>query len=379
MGIGNKGDKIRRIWEPTYVIVYKEVKEKSPTGSETNDSSSSNLHHCSMDEGLQLLRQLFIVTTKKDNVHIEAFNSKRITNKLVQQIQDSPVLASNALPDWCHELTSSCPMVFPFETRLLYFQCTAFGASRSIVWLQNQRDQNLERARGSLRRDEVHEFRVGRIKHERVKVPRGDQLLEWAMQVMKTHAERKAILEVEFIDEEGTGLGPTLEFFALVAAELQRKDLAIWLCDDDLLSHEEECGVISDAKKPPGYYVTRASGLFPAPLPQDSEICAKASKIFWFLGVFLAKTLQDNRLVDLPLSNPLLKLICQGEISRQVKKQSDELMVSSMISVLSEESTDLDSSGGSTFTEDSWYSDILSIDDLVEIDPDRGQFLLKLQ
>ena len=92
---------------------------------------------------------------------------------------------------------------------------------RSIVWLQNQRDQNLERARGSLRRDEVHEFRVGRIKHERVKVPRGEQLLDWAIQVMKTHAERKAILEVEFIDEEGTGLGPTLEFFALVAAELQ--------------------------------------------------------------------------------------------------------------------------------------------------------------
>jgi E3 ubiquitin-protein ligase HECTD1 len=36
---------------------------------------------------------------------------------------------------------------------------------------------------------------------------------------------------VEFIDEEGTGLGPglgpTLEFFALVAAELQRKDLCM--------------------------------------------------------------------------------------------------------------------------------------------------------
>lgn len=33
---------------------------------------------------------------------------------------------------------------------------------------------------------------------------------------MKIHADRKSILEVEFIDEEGTGLGPTLEFFALV-------------------------------------------------------------------------------------------------------------------------------------------------------------------
>lgn len=32
-------------------------------------------------------------------------------------------------------------------------------------------------------------------------------------------------LQVEFQGEEGTGLGPTLEFYALVAAELQRKDL----------------------------------------------------------------------------------------------------------------------------------------------------------
>ena len=82
------------------------------------------------------------------------------------------------MPDWCQELTFSCPMLFPFETRLLYFQCTAFGASRSIVWLQNQRDANAERARAGARglsrglggADDLHEFRVGRIKHERVKV-----------------------------------------------------------------------------------------------------------------------------------------------------------------------------------------------------------------
>lgn len=111
---------------------------------------------------------------------------------------------------------------------------------RSIVWLQTQRDVTLERQRApglSPRRDDPHEFRVGRLKHERVKVPRGDQLLEWAMQVMKIHAERKSILEVEFQGEEGTGLGPTLEFYALVAAELQRKDLALWLCDDDETTH----------------------------------------------------------------------------------------------------------------------------------------------
>ena len=37
------------------------------------------------------------------------------------------------------------------------------------------------------------------------------------------------VVKVEFLEEEGTGLGPTLEFFALVAAELQRSDLGMWL------------------------------------------------------------------------------------------------------------------------------------------------------
>jgi E3 ubiquitin-protein ligase HECTD1 len=49
---------------------------------------------------------------------------------------------------------------------------------------------------------------------------------------MNIHASRKSVLEIEFQGEDGTGLGPTLEFYALVAAELQRKELAMWLCDD---------------------------------------------------------------------------------------------------------------------------------------------------
>lgn len=57
----------------------------------------------------------------------------------------------------------------------------------------------------SPRRDDPHEYRVGRLKHERVKVPRGEQLLDWAIQVMKVHSDRKSILEVEFAGEEGTG------------------------------------------------------------------------------------------------------------------------------------------------------------------------------
>ena len=55
----------------------------------------------------------------------------------------------------------------------------------------------MERNRGPMpRREDTHEFRVGRLKHERVMVPRSKELLEWAMQVMKYHGPRKAVLEV---------------------------------------------------------------------------------------------------------------------------------------------------------------------------------------
>lgn len=107
---------------------------------------------------------------------------------------------------------------------------------------------------------------------------------------MKIHANRKSILEVAFVSEEGTGLGPTLEFFALVAAELQRKDLGLWLCDDEDASVENQTTTTSkEHARPPGYYVSRPCGLFPAPLPQDSLACDRAVRYFWFLGVFLAK------------------------------------------------------------------------------------------
>ncbi len=42
-------------------------------------------------------------------------------------------------------------------------------------------------------------FRIGRIKHERVKVPRGDKILDWAVNVLKLHSNRKSILEVSSV------------------------------------------------------------------------------------------------------------------------------------------------------------------------------------
>nr|CAD7452850.1 unnamed protein product [Timema tahoe] len=499
--LGSRQEKLRRIWEPTYTIVYREVKDidgSSITDMGRDSTSVVTLYSrgsardttlspstptpsmsCTVEDVLQLLRHLFVISTFPDDNTADAdqegdgltpdeFTSKKITNKLLQQIQDPLVLSSGALPSWCEELNHSCPFLFPFETRQLCFNCTAFGASRKSKNVKNnninslnilavnifmsnlnlflrskmkadicfkshrtQRDVTLERQRApglSPRREDPHEFRVGRLKHERVKVPRGENLLDWALQVMRIHADRKSILEgigycffplmfiifskihirdlkVEFQGEEGTGLGPTLEFYALVAAELQRKDLNMWLCDDDQETSpngvNQQDSFLLEVAKPPGYYVRRPAGLFPSPLPQDSLACDRATKYFWFLGVFLAKVLQDNRLVDLPLSQPFLKLMCHGEIqnnvneriglvpvSRRINIAEEDVMMSSYISEESEKELELDPPKISPEDTKPWdqgkveklylFSGILSSDDLCEVDPVRGHFLQQL-
>ena len=168
-------------------------------------------------------------------------------------------------------------------------------------------------------------------------------LLEQAMRLMRFHADRKAVLEIEYHSEEGTGLGPTLEFYALVAAELQRKGLAIWLCDDmddNQLKMEERELDLGEGKKPPGFYVRRPGGLFPAPLPPHSEETRRASEIFRTLGIYLAKVgifllffiysslqvLQDGRLVDLPLSHPFLKMVVSPQLSETVEPSLDRVL-----------------------------------------------------
>lgn len=60
----------------------------------------------------------------------EEFQTKKLVNKLIQQVHDPVVLASGALPDWCHALALQYRFLFPFEVRELFFGCTAFGTSR---------------------------------------------------------------------------------------------------------------------------------------------------------------------------------------------------------------------------------------------------------
>ncbi|CAH2234913.1 jg4144 [Pararge aegeria aegeria] len=339
--------------DTTYTLTYKEIEgveafasssdseddepgdpERGVAGADGADTAEGSMVTCCV-RALRRLRALL------PGLPAQAFLSTKLTNKLHHQLQDPLSLAAAATPHWCQQLNDWCPFLFPLETRQMFFACTAFGTSRTIVWLQAQRDRALERQRTgntvSPRRAELEasEFRMGRLRHERVRIPRHPNLLRSALQVMQVHAGRKSVLEVEFAGEEGTGLGPTLEFYALVAAELQRTDLSMWLCDGPAPDLDlAPLPLTLPDEKPAGYYVSRAGGLFPAPLPQDSPICDKVCKYFWFLGVFLAKVLQDGRLVDLPLSDPFLRIMCGDELTNNNLQEIDPIRHRFLESVL---------------------------------------------
>ncbi|GER35888.1 E3 ubiquitin-protein ligase UPL3 [Striga asiatica] len=216
----------------------------------------------------------------------EDFINAKLTPKLARQIQDALALCSGSLPSWCYQLTKACPFLFPFETRRQYFYSTAFGLSRALYRLQQQQQ-------GS----DGREVRVGRLQRQKVRVSR-NRILDSAAKVMEMYSSQKAVLEVEYFGEVGTGLGPTLEFYTLLSHELQKDGLGMW-----------RSGSSS------GWPL----GLFPRPWQPNSDASdgskfCKVIEYYRLLGRVMAKALQDGRLLDLPLSVVFYKLVLGQEL-----------------------------------------------------------------
>eukprot|EP01103_Thecamoeba_quadrilineata_P015346 TRINITY_DN481_c1_g1_i1.p1 TRINITY_DN481_c1_g1~~TRINITY_DN481_c1_g1_i1.p1 ORF type:complete len:1638 (-),score=371.48 TRINITY_DN481_c1_g1_i1:6-4919(-) len=255
-----------------------------------------------------------------------AFINEKLTSKLLRQLQDPLSLCTNSLPDWCRLLTHNFSFLFPYDCRRFFFYSTSFGISRALQTLQQRNELGLGESGETLR--------INRLQRQKVRVHR-DRVLESAIKVMHLFGKQKPVLEVEYFEEVGTGLGPTLEFYTLVCQELQQKDLNLWIdeernqlqknqqspstdvemVDADIQQKENNYKKDKKNNNKEGKYVWAPQGLFPAPVQGDVHGQVRAIKrmnlLFRFMGVFVAKALLDNRLLDLPLSEPFLKT-CLG-------------------------------------------------------------------
>jgi E3 ubiquitin-protein ligase TRIP12 len=223
------------------------------------------------------------------------FVNHRIASKVVRQVSDLPALLSYTFPDWCHYVTTSVPFLIPIESRLLYFYYTAFGPVRA---LQRYQELHSDELRGQSIGGGQDGHSAARLARRKVRVRRG-RIVESAFHVMHGFASSPAIVEIEFVDEVGTGLGPTLEYYSLVSQAFQAAALKLWR--GDITSTGQ------DAEGNDTEYAFAPEGLFPAAMAQTSEVLEstagkKVMRLFRTLGQLLARAILDGRRLDLPLS-----------------------------------------------------------------------------
>ncbi|CAN6332780.1 unnamed protein product [Urochloa humidicola] len=240
----------------------------------------------------------------------QEFVSAKLTDKLEQQMHDPLVSSSrsNCLPLWCTELMSACPFLFSFETRWKYFQLTAFGS------LKNHHGHIMDTV---TERGHSHS-------RKKFKVDREDILVS-AAKMMKSYAKSNALLEVEYKEEVGTGLGPTMEFYTLISHEFQKSGLGMW-------RGELPCEAGSDDAYV-SRFVVAPKGLFPRPWSAAADCASfqEVSKQFHLLGQVVAKAIKDGRILDIPFSKAFYKLILGQELNiYDIQSFDSELAISLM-------------------------------------------------
>ncbi|CAO3632336.1 unnamed protein product [Cunninghamella echinulata] len=261
-------------------------------------------------------------TTLKTSIHGKVpllptsdFINRKLTAKLQRQLEEPLIVASSCLPEWVYYFMSDYPFLFPFDIRYLFIQSTSFGYSRLITrWQSLEMRNNTQNGQRADRRgydDGVNGSNhppptLGRIERRKVKVKR-DQILESAIKFMDLFGSSQSILEIEYADEEGTGLGPTLEFYASASKEFCKKSTNMWRQDND---EGGENGGDNNA------YVVAKQGLFPAPLYKgmNAKSHSKIIHLFKSLGQFVAKAMLDFRIIDIPFSVAFFKLLLNNDI-----------------------------------------------------------------
>lgn len=116
-----------------------------------------------------------------------------------------------------------------------------------------------------------------------------------------------------------TKQGPTAEFFTLVSEELKRKDLGLWLVENHGYEryHQKFLRDLRGGLADHPTFLNPDGGLFPAPMPENCNATFREHVLdtFRFMGKFVAKSIQDDQIIDFPLSRAFLKRLIDEEIN----------------------------------------------------------------
>lgn len=318
-----RGDDLSEFWSQTHPITYtidlkkfEEVEEDQEddlaqwtpedisdvqTTNDTESIQSSNMLIDSLYGGDKekengngntsdvdmILPILKFLRANIDNPDI--FINSKLSAKLTKQLDEPVIIASGVLPDWTFYLARDFSFLFPFETRMFFLKCISFGYGRLIQLWKNKVEGGEELS------NDNPVFQLGRLARHKLKISR-DTIFLTGLKILDKYGSIPSILEMEYQNEAGTGIGPTLEFYATMSKEFTKKNLNMWRIDNyNSKINESENDVNQD-------YVTQS--LFPLAVSNLDNNMNRIKELFSYLGTFIARSMLDSRILDFNF-NPL--------------------------------------------------------------------------
>ena len=273
----------------------------------TKKTSDSMLVNGDDDEDKMLLSadRMRIANLSSAKMHAEnLFLAPKLSGKLRAQLRDTLSVCARRVPEWTSALAKTCPWLFTLDERVLLFHCASFSVARALHQLHgdgkasNGANGNAANAgAANAGGDPRGGARVGRLQRQKVRIRR-EHALSSAIKVFSSPQTRKHVLEVEFYDEVGTGIGPTNEFYALVSKDLQRASHGIFRSEHSATTKTKTDNAESLVNAP--------HGLFPKPFRAVPN-ASKAIEIFRCVGRAIGKVLQDGRLLDVKFNPNFFK------------------------------------------------------------------------
>ena len=220
----------------------------------------------------------------KFNVSTTQTNFKKFKSMFVSSKMDSLLKKYLLLKHWIDsmskkdeaiiEIVQHFPMMYDFQTRILFFKLTAFSSLRNRYY-----------ASELSMRTRIREESGVTISRRKIQVSR-DTILSDALNKIKDLQNDDSFLEFQFENEVGTGLGPTLEYYALISKVIK--------------------------EEPDMWKETSDNTLYPNPLnfkKRSIKDRKRIEKFFELVGTIIARSLMDERLIDLPISVVFWKLV----------------------------------------------------------------------
>eukprot|EP00116_Pleurobrachia_bachei_P000288 sb/3460550/ len=321
---------------------------------------------------LHTISHEWILLLKTDDYNHPILNKELLVNKQIaakaeRQLQDPLVIMTAEYPKWFTPLPYYTPFLFPFDVRLELLHATSFDRDRALQRLlelhpelgkycnRNSKQPIRTRYLGHVSGYQPisHQYflirsvpgtvvtplllmtkqgnflkysgtssenRSGiRLDKDKRCVDR-DSVFEQGKVIMNELASSISLLEVYYVGEVGTGLGPTLEFYTLLSQAFQETQFGMW----------RECGTYEIGEKT---YTTAPLGLYPRAVSQtDSPALKSLCDNFMFLGRVIGKAIIDNRILDINLSEPFYRWLLgtHEKMGLVTIKDIDEVLHSSL-------------------------------------------------